>query len=125
MIIVVRPEQLKEANDWFRENLNRGGADNFDQPLIDEATGVITGYWASVNLTPEQLRQVEARFFAHDTVEATKDMGKMKSTDKKSDVPVRLGVEYKSMKPEQVLSTLKMKRKSDNDNETKPKGKIK
>ena len=121
MIIVVKPEQLTEANAWFREHLNPDGSDNFDQPLLDEATGVITGYWASVNLTPEQKAKVTARFIGYNSVNATRDLGTVKSVDTKTDVPVKLGLEYKTLKPEQVLSTLKARCSTEADViDTKP-----
>jgi len=131
MLIRVLPEKLADANRWFHDVLNpEATSDNFDQPLIDETTGQIVAYWASVNLTPEQEVLVNERFFAHDSIEATKDMGTTEvtaepvaiSTATKSggviaepvdvtpeEVPVRLGLTFEAMDKETVLETLKVR----------------
>lgn len=121
MLIRVLPEKVAEANKWFHDVLNPEGEDNFTLPLIDEATGTIAAYWASINFTPEQETLVNERFFDHDSEEATKDMGTTLATVTAKpvaigevveepldpvEVPVRLGLKFADMKPEQVLTQL-------------------
>ena len=61
MIIVITKAQQPSMNQWMKDNVDpAGGEYTFTVPLYTGNTH--THYWCSINLTPEQRAEVEAKF---------------------------------------------------------------